>query len=367
MKKIHVVCFTGNSGLTDYSVCLSKELAKHADVTLVTASSFDECAYRQDIKVRKVFRRTRHYPLDIVRFAISTLREKPDIVVMQSWLKYPIVETLLLSLFSRAGISVGITVHDVLPHTPHRLSKFNLSHYYRLFDKVIVHSRRAATTLKTMRVEQEPLIVPHGSYDLFKRSGLGQADARRELPGIVEDDFVVLFFGHIETRKGILEFLKASDRLKGHRKIKFLIAGRNDLDRQSAGWKLLETYRGAENLLVHDRHIPFDMVERYFAAADLVTLPYLEGSTSGVAKLAMAFDKPLIATDVGDLAEFLEDWDGELIGTGDIAAELAAAIEQRYLSGNKSCESRVPDPDKYRWDVIGRKYLDYLVQEPAVQ
>jgi glycosyltransferase involved in cell wall biosynthesis len=367
MKKIHVVCFTGNSGLTDYSVCLSKELARAADVTLVTADSFNSEAYRQNIKVRKVFRRTRHYPLDIFKFAFLILRDKPDIVVMQSWLKYPLLEIVLLKLFSRAGISVGITVHDVLPHTPTMFSKFNLSIYYRFFDKVIVHSRRAAAALKTMRVEKEPLVVPHASYDLFRRSSLKKEEARREFPEIADDDFVVLFFGHIETRKGIMEFLKASDMLKEYKNIKFLIAGRNDLNPKSASGKMFEYYRKAENLVIHDRHIPFEMVEQCFAASDIVTLPYLEGTTSGVAKLAMAFEKPLIATDVGDLAEFLEDWDGELISSNDIALELAASIKRRYLMGDKSGNVRVLDVSKYRWDVIGKKYLDYLGQDSLVQ
>lgn len=367
MKKIHVVCFTGNSGLTDYSVCLSRELSKAADVTLVTASSFDADAYRQNIKVQKVFRRTRHYPLDIFRFAISTLREKPDIVVMQSWLKYPIFETLLLKVFSRAGISVGITVHDVLPHTPSRFSEFNLSLYYRYFDKVIVHSRRAAAALKSMHVEREPLVVPHASYELFKRSGLKKADVRREFPGLADDDFVVLFFGHIETRKGIMELLKAVDMLKEFKKIKFLIAGRNDLGSSSASRKIFDEYQHAPNVVIHDRHIPLELVEQYFAVADVVTLPYLEGTTSGIAKLAMAFEKPVIATDVGDLGEFLEDWDGELISSTDIATGLAAAIKRRYAMGDRSGNVRVLDMSKYRWDVIGKKYLDYLVQDAPLQ
>ena len=41
----------------------------------------------------------------------------------------------------------------------------------------------------------------------------------------------------------------------------------------------------------------------FFKAADVVILPYKEGSTSGVLKVAMAFGVPAIATKVGELPE----------------------------------------------------------------
>ena len=62
----------------------------------------------------------------------------------------------------------------------------------------------------------------------------------------------------------------------------------------------LEKAKSYSNCLIVDRRIDFQDVEKYFSAADIIALPYLEGTTSGVLKLALAFGKPVVATNVGD-------------------------------------------------------------------
>ena len=54
-------------------------------------------------------------------------------------------------------------------------------------------------------------------------------------------------------------------------------------------------------------YIPNDQVALYFSAADVVVLPYLSATQSGIAQIAYNFDKPVIATNVGGLAEVIVD------------------------------------------------------------
>jgi len=358
--RIFVVCFTGNSGVTDYSVSLCRELVHKGEVTFITADSYDAGKYGAGFPAVKLFRRTRHYPFDILRFVRYVLRHRPDVVLFQSWVKYPLLEGWIVKLFKLAGIRTALTVHDLLPHYPRFWSAPLLAWYYRRFNRLIVHSQRAADGLLGMKVPAKPLVVPHGVYDIFRRGALTRADVLPLFPEIAQDDFVVLFFGHIETRKGILEFLAASELLSGSRKIKFLVAGRNDLGEITPSARKFETYRRCSNVVMHDRSIPFDLVQHYFIVADVVALPYLEGTSSGVMKLAMAFDKPVIATDVGDLAETLKDWPGVLIGTANPGKELAKAVEclrERYDSYLSSVAS---NKEKYSWSSIGEKYFRLL-------
>jgi glycosyltransferase involved in cell wall biosynthesis len=46
-------------------------------------------------------------------------------------------------------------------------------------------------------------------------------------------------------------------------------------------------------------------VELLFKAADIVALPYLEGSQSGVKFMAYAYGRPVLVSDVGSLAEYI--------------------------------------------------------------
>jgi glycosyltransferase involved in cell wall biosynthesis len=359
-RRIHVVSFTGNSGLTDYAVSLCRELSKLADVTFVTADSYEPQRYQVNFPFKKLFRRTRQYPLDIFRFIAYTLREKPDLVLLQSWLKFPLLEGWMILLFRLWGIRTALTIHDLLPHEPKPWSRLGNAWFYRRFDKLIVHSERAERGLRAMGVATAPLVVPHGVYDIFRLRELSRADALRELPELAADDFVVLFFGHIDVRKGILEFLRTSALMRDQPNIKFVVAGARGNTMPAAASAEIDTYRDAPNVVMHDHAIPFDRVQYYFTAAHVVALPYLEGTTSGVLKLAMAFDRPFIVTDIGDFAETLRDWTGLLTPGKAPAAEFVEAIA-RMRGDYAAFVAELGDKSaKYQWPQIAQAHARYL-------
>jgi glycosyltransferase involved in cell wall biosynthesis len=62
----------------------------------------------------------------------------------------------------------------------------------------------------------------------------------------------------------------------------------------------------------------------------VVVLPYLEATQSGVAQIAMSFEKPMIGTTVGGMPDAIkDDVTGLLVPPGDSAALSAALI--RYF------------------------------------
>ncbi len=68
------------------------------------------------------------------------------------------------------------------------------------------------------------------------------------------------------------------------------------------------------NVVIINRYIPNEEIGLYFAAADLVVQPYRSVSGSGISQVAFGFDRPVIATRVGVLAEVIRDGvDGRLV------------------------------------------------------
>ena len=311
---LEVVCFTGNSGLTDYSVSLCREVAKRTPVSLYTAESINPQFARMGFKVEHAFRRTRQYFVDVPRYISGVIKRRPDVVLFQAPLKYPALEGIMITALKSAGIKVALTVHDVLPHYPKPWSKTLFAWYYRQFDGLIVHSEAARKAVEAMQVNRPMLSVPHGVYDLFNQTNPSKAAARLTL-GIAPTDRVVLFFGHLEPRKGLLEFIKTAQLMElAQPEVKFLIAGGSDMSKHGpAAAQAFEAARHMPNVIMHDRRIPFEEVENYFAASDVVALPYLEGTTSGVLKLAIAFGIPVIATQVGDFSEEIPMGAGRIV------------------------------------------------------
>lgn len=361
-KKITIVCFTGNSGLTDYSVSLTRKLADFGEPCLVTADSLDSRFCRMGFPVRFDFRRSRHYPIDIFRFIRRTLTDRPDVVLFQSHLKVPVLESLAVALFRRAGIRTVLTIHDVLPHYPRFWSRREFAFFYQQYDRLVVHSDAARDTVRLMGVTRPILVVPHGVYDIFKLTDLRCEAARRQIEGLDQDDFVVIFFGHLEPRKGLMEFISAARRMNDVAGLKFVVAGGNDLARHGKKYvDALEEAKSYQNMLVHDVRIPFEDVEKYFAASNLVALPYLEGTTSGVFKLAVAFGLPVIASNVGDLPEQIPNGAGILVETGKgMTDDLVNGIIKIRQNYGEYVSAMRHASDGCTWETIAEAYYQYM-------
>lgn len=363
--KIAVVCFTGNSGLTDYSVSLCRALSAACGVELVTAESIRQ-AYPDRLltfPLSTPFKRTRQYPAGIVKLVLCLYRGRPDWVLFQSFLKFPLLETLLVLFLRRLlRIKVALTIHDLLPHYPKPWSRLIHKAYYNCFDKLIVHSERTLSDLAGMGVAIPARVIPHGRYDLFDLDMLDRSRALAFFPEIRAESYVALFFGHVEKRKGIFSFLETARKAGPDGRFTFVVAGSNDL--AGAERDHFNKYRELSNVVLHDRRIPFEEVQRYFALADVVVLPYLEGTTSGVLKLAASFGKPVIATRVGDIAEMVNDGDGLLVEETEEElpkALLDALIQVKSISnaGIRAWQGQ----GGWAWHKCGALYHDFLLNK----
>jgi glycosyltransferase involved in cell wall biosynthesis len=82
-------------------------------------------------------------------------------------------------------------------------------------------------------------------------------------------------------------------------------------------------------------HVPDESVGNYFAAADVVVLPYIAATQSGITQVAFAFGLPVISTEVGGLPEVVRDGEtGSIVKPADEAA-LAAAIVRYFTEGRR--------------------------------
>lgn len=356
--KVSIVCFTGNTGLSHYSASLARALSARHDVELVTATDYELQAYTEGVGLTTLFRRTRHYPVDVIRFVRHVLRTRPDVVLFESWLKYPALEGGIVALFRMCGIHTALTVHDVLPHYPMPWSRRLHAWFYRRFDGLVVHSSRAAAEVEALGVDKPCLVVPHGAYDIFNTKNLSMAEARKNFPGIRETDFVVLFFGFLGERKGIMEFLDTADRLGGNGRIKFLVAGKPE--DKSFILEALNRLRNRTHVVIHDHAIPFVDVQKYFAASDLVALPYTEGTTSGVLKLAMAFGKPVLWTDIGDFPETMKSWSGLLLDKSKLRQDLHDKVLLAHERASALGEGARELHHEFDWKTIAERYAAFL-------
>ena len=131
--------------------------------------------------------------------------------------------------------------------------------------------------------------------------------------------------------------------------MKLLVAGEFYTDPKPY-YELIDRLNLQEAVIMRNEFIPDSAVSTYFCASDLVVQPYKSATQSGVTQIAYHFNKPMIITNVGGLAEFVPDGKVGYI-VEPVELDIANAILKFYdenkeeeFSGNAAVEKL-----KYTW------------------
>jgi len=190
------------------------------------------------------------------------------------------------------------TVHDIDTHPGDKDSEkfFFKDLAIRHSDRFIVHGNKLkqAFTRKYKVPGDRVDSIHHGAYSIYS----SYAPERIE-----EDDSCVLFFGRIFDYKGLEYLIRAEPFIsRAVPGLKIIVAGRGDHFDKYDKWIV-----NREKYTILNRYIDNRETAELFQKARVVVLPYIEASQSGIIPLAYAFGKPVVATDVGSLAEVVDD------------------------------------------------------------
>ncbi|PAV11368.1 sugar transferase [Methanosarcina spelaei] len=288
--------------------------------------------------------------------------QKPDIIVLQWWTSSVAHMQLLLKIF--AGLlnkpKVIIEFHEVVDPfeesiLPIRLySKITGKLLRKNLDAYITHSESDKELVaKRYSISPEKIhVIPHGLYDQYGKL-LDIKEARRNLS--IKDDFVILSFGLIRKYKGTPYLIRAFEQLpsKVLEKSRLLIVGEIWEDRK----ELLDQIKASpyhDKITLVDEYVPDEKVNLYFSAADVVVLPYLRASQSGIAHIAMSFGKPVVVSEVGGLKESMANYEGTFfVPPADVDSIKEAILTQ--FGERKHYEA----PDQ-KWDRIINCYTELI-------
>ena len=96
--------------------------------------------------------------------------------------------------------------------------------------------------------------------------------------------------------------------------------------------------------------VPDNMVKYFFCAADIVVQPYISATQSGVTQIGYHFEKPMLVTDVGGLAEIIPDGKAGYVVKPEAGAIADAILD--FFTNNKSdsfTEGLKEEKKKYDW------------------
>jgi glycosyltransferase involved in cell wall biosynthesis len=170
-----------------------------------------------------------------------------------------------------------------------------------------------------------------------------RAAARSRL-GLPAGAAVALFFGFVRPYKGLEGLIDALPAVAARVPALQLVVAGEFWQPAGAFLSRAAALGVAGRLRLDDRYVPNEEVGDYFAAADVVVMPYRSATQSGVVTLAAEFGRPVVATRVGGLPEAVEHGvGGLLVPPGDVPAlaeALAAVLSDAALRERLSAGSR---------------------------
>ena len=312
------------TGPDEYAVAVVRALAAVADVTFVLPEPM-HARYGDDlpstVHVHPVrWPRHRNPRGLILATAIARLARRigPDVVHFLG----DSVTWLLLAL-PLLPCPVVVTVHDVVYHPgdvqSRRVPMVAVRRLRRAAQALIVHGEGLKADLAATGVAPRGGIhvVDHPVLDRQVRVAKALGLARRSH----DQASMVLFFGRMMAYKGLGLLIEASDIVARHiPQVRFVVAGQGpELERLRSELVRRSWFE------IQDRYVPDAEATQLLLDADLLALPYVEASQSGVASLAIGLGLPVVATDVGALGSLVRK-----TGIGPVvnpdAVEIAGAI-----------------------------------------
>lgn len=258
-------------------------------------------------------------------------------------------------------LRVAITAHDVESFVE-RLEVPVLSRWvYRQAAMVIAHNEVSRQELID-RIElpaERVVVVPHGNY-LHALHPLPPVEEARKALHIPQSAKVLLFFGQIKEVKGLDLLLEAMpDVLQSHPEVFLLIAGRPWKSDFGVYEAMIDRLGIRNHCLAHIRYIADEEVPFFYAAADLVVLPYRAIYQSGVLLMAMSYKKAVLVSDLPGMTEIVEDKvTGYVFRKNDfvdLAGKLNFAMVNFSFLENLAVNGFVQMWKNYSWDIIGKK------------
>lgn len=372
MKKIILIgpVYPYRGGISHYTGLMYRELSKKHDVEMISYKmqypkvlfKKEQRDYENDsFKIDETnFMIHTANPFNIIRTANYIKRKKPDMVIIQWWHPYFAPCYYLLAKFMGKQ-NLTFVCHNVFPHERFPLDKKLTRLTLRNGKHFIVHAKEEEAELKQIMPNPDCQVTPHPSYNAFCFEHMTKAQARERL-GLDFNEKVLLFFGFVRPYKGLKHLLNAMPKIKeclGN--VKLLIVGEFGSAEDKGDYVGQIKDLAASNpdledsIVIYDGYTPDREVEKYFAACDMVVLPYESATQSGIVQIAYGFERPVVVTNVGGLPDVVSDGRTGYVVPPQNAEALAEAIV-RYFAENKEAEfseNIAAEAYRFSWERMG--------------
>lgn len=239
-------------------------------------------------------------PFSYLRSGVLFRRARPKVFVTSYWMTFMAPMMVCWAYLLPRGTKKIAIIHNLVPHEKRFFDRIFNRLFLNAYDAFVVLSDAVQQDVLALKPTAKVAVLGHPPYET-EGATIAPAEAKKQL-GLDPQKKTILFFGLIRPYKGLLELIEAFALLDDSYQL--LIAGEVYGDAQPYKDRLARL--PFRNWKFENGYIPEQEVALYFCAADLVVLPYLSATQSGIRAMALAQKKAVLCTNVGGLAENLE-------------------------------------------------------------
>jgi glycosyltransferase involved in cell wall biosynthesis len=368
-------------GIAHFSNRLSRALAGSFDVQLLTfsrqypqilfpgKSQFEDSDW--DLPSEPQQRIDSINPLSWRSAGKWLAEQEPDVIMLVHWLPFFVPAYLgVLRAYRRSlrddqkPAHTNIFLHNVFPHKPFPFTRPLMGRLLSKGDSFFTLSGHVTEHLKGIVPNPRVLEGFHPVYDIFEPA-IDSAEARSILG--LSDRPTMIFFGYVRHYKGLDLLIEALPLVRNQVDAQVIVAGefyenREEIEARIEQLGLAEGPDPAVKLF--SDYIPNEEVHLYFSAADVVVQPYRSATPSGVAQTAFFFEKPMIVTDLGVLAEVVPDGKAGFVVPPEDPGQLADAVIRFFERGAESFREGVREQrQRFSWDELASQLTSFLKPE----
>ncbi len=298
-------------------------------------------------------------PINWINTARKIKKWSPDVMIVRYWIPFmgPCLGTVSRLVRRNNKTKVIAIVDNAIPHEKRSGDKIFTKWFTGSVDAFVTMSKQVLQDLNQFNKTKPRVFSLHPLYDNFGEI-VSKSDACKKL-NLPENQTYLLFFGFIRDYKGLDWLLNAlvDERLK-RKSFKLVIAGEYYSNREMYE-NLVAELGLSDSLVMRTDFIANEDVKYYFSLADLIVQPYKSATQSGVTQVAYHFEKPILTSNVGGLAEIVLDGKTGIIVEPDVKS-IATGIE-RFLYSMESVDYQEEirkEKQKYSWDVFVENIIE---------
>ncbi|MGD0589501.1 MAG: glycosyltransferase [Bacteroidota bacterium] len=295
-------------------------------------------------------------PISWYRAARYITNQKPDVIIFRYWMPFfaPCFGSIARLVKRKFNAQVIFICDNIIPHEKRPGDGALTKYAFHSADAFVVLSKEVEKDLVRILPNVRYIVSPHPLYDVF--GTLQPKEEARKRLGL-KDERVMLFFGYVRSYKGLSVLIDAMLKIQEMVPVTLLIVGEFYEDEKK--YRAMIHGHGLESCIrIYSQYIPNDEVATFFSAADVVVLPYISATQSGIIQIAYHFNKPVITTHVGGLSEVVIHGHTGFVIPPNNPDALTKAVMEFY---NEHCEEEFAkniseEKRQYGWD----KFIERL-------